>query len=233
MSFNKITTPTVRENFVREIENKILAGELKIGDKLPPAKELCDIMGVSLTIVNTGMSELASKGFVETVPRRGTYVADYRKKGNTETLLAIMRYNGGQLPKPEIRSLCETRMALDPFVAKLVIERATDEEILGLKPSLDAMRQETDTRAQCEMVTDFYCQLSGLSRNVFLSLLYSSTFEPQKGIYVLYCGKNGTEQVITHAERIYEGLLARDLEKVQKYMFEAIYSAISGETAIA
>ena len=62
---------------------------------------------------------------------------------------------------------------------------------------------------------------------------YSSTFEPQKGIYVLYCGKNGTEQVITHAERIYEGLLARDLEKVQKYMFEAIYSAISGETAIA
>lgn len=80
MNFDKIKAPTVRESFVRELENKILSGELKPGDKLPPAKELCELMGVSLTVVNAGMSELANNGFVETVPRRGTYIADYKKK---------------------------------------------------------------------------------------------------------------------------------------------------------
>lgn len=93
-------------------------GELKPGDKLPPAKELCELMGVSLTVVNAGMSELANNGFVETIPRRGTYIADYKKKGNAGTLSAIMRYNGGKLSSKEIRALCETRMALDLLVAR-------------------------------------------------------------------------------------------------------------------
>ena len=85
MTFNKVNAPSVREIFVRQIENKILSGELKPGDKLPPARELCMIMGVSLTVVNAGISELASKGFVEVKPRHGTYVADYIANGNTET----------------------------------------------------------------------------------------------------------------------------------------------------
>lgn len=38
MTFNKINAPSVREIFVRQIENKILSGELKPGDKLPPAR---------------------------------------------------------------------------------------------------------------------------------------------------------------------------------------------------
>jgi len=232
MSFHVIKTPTVRENFVREIEHQILSGQLKIGDKLPPAKELCSLMGVSLTVVNAGISELASKGFIETIPRHGTYVADYKKKGNIDTLVSIMRYNGGRLTDSAIRSLCEVRIALDPFVAKLVIERASTEEIEQLAPCLAAMRQEKDLLRQCELITDFYYQLSDLSGNTFLALLYNSTFEPQKGIYTLYCEKNGTDSVITHAEQIYAGLLARDLEAVQNHMMASVRSAIEGEMAI-
>lgn len=40
MAYKKLETLSVREAFVRDIENKILSGELKIGDKLPPAREL-------------------------------------------------------------------------------------------------------------------------------------------------------------------------------------------------
>ena len=85
MSAEKKNKLSVRESFVRQLENKIISGKLKPGDKLPPAKELCSLMGVSLTVVNAGMSELANKGFIETVPRRGSYVADYKKKGAANT----------------------------------------------------------------------------------------------------------------------------------------------------
>ena len=64
MAFNKITVPSVREAFVQAIEDKILSGELKVGERLPSARQLCSDMGVSLTVVNAGMSELASKGFM-------------------------------------------------------------------------------------------------------------------------------------------------------------------------
>ena len=38
MEFEKITVPSVREAFVQAIEDKILSGELKVGDRLPPAR---------------------------------------------------------------------------------------------------------------------------------------------------------------------------------------------------
>ena len=232
MNFDKIKAPTVRESFVRELENKILSGELKPGDKLPPAKELCELMGVSLTVVNAGMSELANNGFVETIPRRGTYIADYKKKGNAGTLSAIMRYNGGKLSSKEIRALCETRMALDLLVARLVVERATDAELHELEPLLDELRAERDLERCCELVTEFYHRLAEISGNIFLSLLYNSTFEPQKGIYVLFCEKNGTAPVGEHAVEVYESLLARDVKRAQNDMFEAVRSAIIGDNAI-
>ena len=62
---NKQEKLSVRQAFVQELENKILSGELSVGEKLPPARELCHIMGVSLTVVNAGVSELVSKGFLE------------------------------------------------------------------------------------------------------------------------------------------------------------------------
>lgn len=232
MSFEKIKTPTVRENFVRELENKIISGELRPGDKLPTAKDMCAMMGVSLTVVNAGMSELVSKGFVETVPRRGSYVADYKKKGNTDTFISIMRYNGGTLTADEVRSFTETRMALDPFVARLVVERASDEEIEQLKPALEEMKKESDSRRLSELVTDFYHLLAVISGNTFMALLYHSTAEPQSCVYRMYFDKNGTGTTVANCERLYELLRARDAATACRLMLFALNTALEGERAV-
>ena len=64
MAFRKLTTPSLKEVFVQEVENMILSGELKIGDKLPPESELVESTGVSLSVVTAGIAELESCGFV-------------------------------------------------------------------------------------------------------------------------------------------------------------------------
>lgn len=232
MAFKKISVPSVRETFVREIENKILSGELKIGDKLPPARELCSIMGVSLTIVNAGISELASKGFVEVLPRHGTYVADYKMKGTPETLFAIMRYNGGNLSAHEVRSFCETRIALDPFVAKLVIERASDEQLKELGAAIQELRTVTAIDTCCSLITSFFHRLYSLTDNTLLSLLYNSTIEPQKGMYAIFMEKNGIEVVVENAENIYKSICARDYKQTERYMLEGMRRPLEGETSI-
>ena len=82
-----------------------------MGEKLPAERELCRQMGVSRAVVNGGITELARQGFLEVRPRQGAYVADYRRDGSMETLMAIMDYNGGMLGKEEIEkrrlSACE------------------------------------------------------------------------------------------------------------------------------
>ena len=65
------------------------------------------MMQVSRAVVNSGIAELEKKGFLIVKPRSGTFVADYRRKGTVETLVAIMKYNGGRIRREEIRSILE------------------------------------------------------------------------------------------------------------------------------
>ena len=96
MEFEKISSPSLRELFVQQLEQMILSGKLPVGEKLPPERQLAQEMQVSRAVVNGGISDLEKKGFLVVKPRSGTYVADYRRNGTVETLLAIMNYNGGK-----------------------------------------------------------------------------------------------------------------------------------------
>ena len=82
MEFTKISAPSLRELFVQQLEHMILSGNLKIGEKLPPERELAQAMQVSRAVVNSGIADLERKGFLIIRPRVGTFVADYRKNGN-------------------------------------------------------------------------------------------------------------------------------------------------------
>ena len=56
-------------------------------------------------------------------------MADYRRNGTAETLLAIMNYNGGRLKQEEVRSILEVRIALDTLAATLGTSHITDKEL--------------------------------------------------------------------------------------------------------
>ena len=132
MEFSKLSAPTLKELFVEQLENLILSGKLSIGEKLPSERELADSMQISRSVVNAGLAEIADKGFLEIVPRSGTYVADYRKKGKLDTLISIMKFNGGTLPDPDILSILQIRKVLTALALELAIPRITDEEIQQL-----------------------------------------------------------------------------------------------------
>ena len=159
MSGDKKSSLSVRQTFVQEIERQILSEELKPGDRLPTSRELCSKMGVSLTIVNAGVAELANKGFVEVKPRHGVYVTDYRISGNPAMLSAILEYNGGRLNAHDVRSFCETRLAMDPLVSELAVERATEKDLEEWGELLKQLRQEQDRKTFCVLITEFIYRL--------------------------------------------------------------------------
>lgn len=232
MALNKITVPSVREAFVQAIEDKILSGELKVGERLPSARQLCSDMGVSLTVVNAGMSELASKGFVEIRPRHGSFVADYRMQGTTETMVAIMRFNGGDLNKRDARSFWESRTAVDPLIVDSVMARAGDEQLAKLTPIIEKLRTEEDQTAFCILITDFFQKIYELSDNSLMYLLYHSTVIPQRRLYARYIEKNGQALTLQCLEAIYEGIVSRKPEQAKREMLAMANLALKGPTAI-
>ena len=68
MGFSKITTLSLTDLFIQQVENMILSGELKVGEKLPAERELAARMGVSRPVISAGLIELEKLGFVEIRP---------------------------------------------------------------------------------------------------------------------------------------------------------------------
>lgn len=228
----KAGAASVREQFVRTIESQILSGERKIGDRLPSARELCKLLDVSLTTVNTGLGELAAKGFVEIVPRQGVFVADYLQRGTPDALISLIRYHGGRLGAAEVRNFCEARMAIDPDIAEWVIQRATDAQLEELGELLEDYRRSNNDHEASDRITRFFHRIYQLSGNSFLALIYHSTIPHQILMYTTFMAKNGRDHVTQNAEEIYRLLQARDVPAARQCLIDAMHLPLEGETAI-
>ncbi len=226
MGFNKITALSLTDLFVQQIENMILSGELAVGEQLPPARELSIRMGVSRPVISAGLVELEKLGFVEVRPRQGVYVCDYRRKGTMETLVAIMRYNGGALRQNEVRSLLETREAMESLCMKLVCERVNTGELEQLSPILDSIRDAKSPEEAAEQVFCFHHELAVLSGNVLMPLLYYS-FHPQSVyLWSLYCKRSGIQKLYQIKLRLYSALLNRDVDSALEQTRSIMQNAI-------
>ncbi len=212
MGFDKIQTVSLTDLFVQQVENMILSGELAVGEQLPPARELSARMGVSRPVITAGLIELEKLGFVEIVPRKGAFVCDYRRTGTIETLIAIMRYNGGIMRKNEVASLLQVRQVLEQLCMRLVIERATDEQFAAVAPYLEAIDSAALPEDAAEAVYAFHHELAVLSGNMLLPLLYHSFRLESIHLWSWFIRQFGKHRMYEIKLGLYKALLNRDVE---------------------
>ena len=226
MGFTKITNVSLTERFVQQIENMILSGELAVGEKLPSARDLCIKMGISRPVVSAGLIELEKLGFVEVLPRKGAFVCDYRRKGTVETLLAIMRYNGGAMRRNEVVSLLQVRQSLEILCMEQVILHASDRELEAFSPFWDRIARADDPVKTAEAVFAFHHELAVLSGNMLLPLLYHS-FRTESLYLWTICGKHfGCRQLYETKLSLYQALLNRDTVAANLITARSIQTAL-------
>ena len=213
MGFTKITNVSLTELFVQQIENMILSGELAVGEQLPPARELSVRMGVSRPVISAGLIELEKLGFIEIHPRQGAFVSDYRRKGTVETLVAIMRYNGGAMRDNEVTSLLQVRNSLESLCMELVIQNATDRELASVAPLLQAIEEAKLPEDAADAIYAFHHELAALNGNMLLPLLYHS-FKPESlYLWTISFKKEGKQKLCDAKVRLYQALLNRDTQE--------------------
>ena len=233
MNFKKLKAPSLKEIFVRELETMILSGNLKIGEKLPSERILAEQMQVSRAVINSGITELARKGFLMIKPRSGVFVIDYRRYGTVETLLSIMNYNGGHLYRDEVRSILEVKMIIDKLSVELAVDRHTDEDIVSLENYLEEMKCSKDNNEKsADNVFLFYHELALISQNNLLPLIYRSFRVPVTHLWIRFIEKYGNDVVCSSAENILNSLKNHDKASAIKFVENAISSSISGNREI-
>lgn len=218
--FKKVHSPSLKDLFVQQIIEMILSGELEIGSKLPPERILAAEMGISRTVVNIGVSDLAEKGFVEIRPRIGNYIADYRRCGNMATLTAIMEYKGSDLNLDEYRSFLEMRelLAMRAFEVLSRCEGVVD--LSGLKSLLAVISDENGPEALISSVFEFYHEVAVLSGNTIIPLVYNSFRTPVMTIYRSLYEAEGPSRFKSRAALFLELLEAGDVKGISQALRE-------------
>lgn len=106
----------------QQLERIIASQTVPVGDKLPPEGALCDLFGVSRTVIREAITHLKSLGLVET--RRGIGTRVLRsipvqqqpvKKISLRTI-------------EDILNILELRLAIEPEVAALAATRHDDQD---------------------------------------------------------------------------------------------------------
>lgn len=72
---NSSNTP-IYEQIKEQIKNKIVSNELKTGELLPSIRNLAKDLRISVITTKNAYDELEKEGYVETIPGKGTYVAN-------------------------------------------------------------------------------------------------------------------------------------------------------------
>ena len=68
--------PRLADVVAREIEQRVLEGRLKVGDRLPSERDLSVELGVSRASLREAIHKLASRGLLESRQGGGTFVTD-------------------------------------------------------------------------------------------------------------------------------------------------------------
>ncbi|HWS30465.1 MAG TPA: GntR family transcriptional regulator [Clostridia bacterium] len=232
MQFPRLSAPSLKELFVQELEGMILSGKLSVGTKLPPERELAKAMQVSRAVVNAGLSEMEQKGFVEIRPRIGATVSDFRRNGTADTLLSIMRYNGGRLRRDEVRSILQIKLVLDRLAAELAATNAPDGDIEILSARLRAFDEANTPEETAEAAYGYYHELALVSGNTFAPLIYRSFRAPILNLWARFARKHGKESLSGNAARLNAFIVSRDAQSAIKCVESSVGEAIEGSREI-
>ena len=167
-------------------------------------RELSDQLAISRTPIREALARLEQEGLVRIVPRKGVYIV--RKT------------------KAEILEMITVWAALESMAARLIIERASDEEIASLR-TLFATFRDGQLQAKIDEYSDtnieFHQTLLTLSRCQLLQDMADQLFVHLRSIRArtIAEGERAKRSIIDHLH-IIEALEARDTELAERLVRE-------------
>jgi DNA-binding GntR family transcriptional regulator len=136
----------LRDRVVGNLRNAIINGQFAPGARLVE-RQMCELLGVSRTLVREALRQLEAEGWVRILPNRGPVVIS--------------------MTPEEVRELYEVRAALEGIAAFRAAQRMTPEQLDRLAATVDAMTKAQGRgdwmrhRQQLQLYYDILREASG------------------------------------------------------------------------
>ena len=153
------------ELVVERIEEQILAGTLRVGDRLPAERDLASMLEVSRAAVREAIRTLEAQGVVHAGvgvgPEGGTFVSSLPSEALTRMLRLHVALSN--FPMPDV---IEARVMLERHSARLAATQATPEDLTALREVFEAMADLSTSREEFnDLDTRFHLLIAEAGRN--------------------------------------------------------------------
>lgn len=134
--FKQAKQNRIFEDIIWQIQESILQGELKVGDKLPSERQLREIFKVSRGTLREALRALEQKGLItiKTGVQGGAIIGPLDTKGVSESLDLLLRYQ-----KISLKELSEFREEVEGLIAAKAAQKANKEDVKELKNLLKSI----------------------------------------------------------------------------------------------
>jgi len=165
--YHKFTRERLYEQVADHIDGLISAGKLKVGDRLPPERELAERLGVARGVVREAVRLLSVKGLVTVEPGRGTFIVERGAETISDHLSRLSR-----MGRFTFDDLNELRRMLEVEIAALAAERAQPEDVVQLNQAIEVMEEHLDApEGYIAADLEFHLALANATQNRMFSLL--------------------------------------------------------------
>lgn len=157
----------IHEEVVIQIHELIRAGKFKAGDQLPSERELAETFKVSRTSVREALRALETQGLVISRTGMGNFVADLPIESLVAPLAKLLIQE-----KDALADIFEMRKLVEPRIASLAAQRATQRDIERMKRILAAQKEAVERgQTGVDADADFHFAIGRATHNQALEKL--------------------------------------------------------------
>lgn len=214
-SFQEIARTSLQKQIVQQIELLIDEGKLKHGDRLPPERKLAEIFKVSRHSVREAIRTLEEKNVLKSKPGSGTFVL-------IEDKSRVLEYIAGVIgkEKKEQQEVFQFRKLLEPQIAGLAAENATEDDVSQLADIIENQKNSCDDLASIRKYDqEFHLLLARATGNsILVKIVELLTEIIDKSRAVLLISKERLMQSIKGHTLILEAVRKKNADEARKAM---------------
>jgi len=207
--------PSLTEDFVKEIERRILTGQWPIGMRIPASRELAEEFMVSRSVINAGISELCSNGYLKTVPRKYICVSNWKETGGFALLRGLMEQ--GLWDVQFFDDIFESRMNTGKATAIKAAAARTEEDLARLRSAIDREKDCHTALDRARADREFHCAIAAASHNIIYTIMHNNFTSLADSLALeFYERLENYDFIIDMHEKIYEAIRTRNPAEAER-----------------
>ncbi|HBC96528.1 MAG TPA: FadR family transcriptional regulator [Clostridium sp.] len=170
--FTPIKNTKVYEQVIEQIENMIIDGTLKKGDRLPSERELVGHLKVSRTSIREALRALQVMGLIESRQGEGNFIRENFENTLFEPLSVMFMLQGG---KPD--EIMEVRKIIEVQTANLAAEKINEKQLENLKRIADTFKTSKNEENNVKLDKKFHYEIAQAAGNfLIINILNAMSF---------------------------------------------------------